>query len=418
MKKKVRKNIKTKIFSNLIICILIIANCQSLKSQTKISLQAAIDTALKNNLTIKHEKLKSDYQRKIIKTSASIPQANVTGEYGQMNSYYIDNAFSISQSFNFPTVYINQKHLLSEEWKNSVMSITLKEVETKKMVRQMFFTFIYLLEKEKLLLKNDSIYGSFLEKANLRLTKGESNILEKTTAEAQRGNIAIQLKQLQQDIIITQLQIGIILNSTTAFLPVESVKKLNLEVSSDSSLINQHPLLKMMEQQKKIALINRKLEKSKLFPDFSLGYNNMTMKGTGSDNKTYNYSTRFQSVQVGLGIPLFFGAQKAKISASKVNQSISENSYLIEKNLLQNQFQTILRQYQTNLETVTYYETTALKNAKLINVTADKQFINGEINYLDWVMLTNQAINIESNYLDAVKNLNETIIQINYLLSK
>jgi len=418
MKKKVRKNIKIKIFSNLIICILIIANCQLLKSQTKISLQAAIDTALKNNLTIKHEKLKSDYQRKIIKTSASIPQANVTGEYGQMNSYYTDNGFSISQSFNFPTVYINQKHLLSEEWKNSVMSITLKEAETKKMVRQMFFTFIYLLEKEKLLLKNDSIYGSFLEKANLRLTKGESNILEKTTAESQRGNIAIQLKQLQQDIIITQLQFGIILNSTTTFLPVESVKKLNLEVSSDSSLINQHPLLKMMEQQKKIATINRKLEKSKLLPDFSIGYNNMTMKGSGSDNKTYNYSTRFQSVQVGLGIPLFFGAQKAKINASKVNQSITENSYLIEKNLLQNQFQSILSQYTTNLETVAYYETTALKNAKLINGTADKQFINGEINYLDWVMLTNQAINIESNYLDAVKNLNETIIQINYLITK
>ena len=41
-------------------------------AQTTISLQAAIDTALKNNLTIKHEKLKSDYQRKIIKTSATI----------------------------------------------------------------------------------------------------------------------------------------------------------------------------------------------------------------------------------------------------------------------------------------------------------------------------------------------------------
>jgi len=414
------KDAKIKIKPNSIITAILFFGIvfNQAKAQTKISLQAAIDTALKNNLTIKHEKLKSDYQRNIIKTSASISQANVTGEYGQMNSYYIDNAFSISQSFNFPTVYINQKHLLSEEWKNSVMSITLKEVETKKMVRQMFFTFIYLLEKEKLLLKNDSIYGSFLEKANLRLTKGESNILEKTTAESQRGNIAIQLKQLQQDIIITQLQFGIILNSTTAFLPVKSVKKLSLEVSSDSSLLNQHPLLKMMEQQKKLATINRKLEKSKLLPDFSIGYNNMTMNGTGSDNKTYNYSTRFQSVQVGLGIPLFFGAQKAKISASKVNQSISENSYLIEKNLLQNQFQTILSQYQTNLETVNYYETTALKNAKLINGTADKQFINGEINYLDWVMLTNQAINIESNYLDAVKNLNETIIQINYLLSK
>ncbi len=158
------KDVKIKIKPNAIITAILFFGIvfNQANAQTTISLQAAIDTALKNNLTIKHEKLKSDYQRKIIKTSASIPQANVIGEYGQMNSYYIDNAFNISQSFNFPTVYINQKHLLSEEWKNSVMSITLKEVETRKMVRQIFFTFIYLLEKEKLLLKNDIIYSSFL----------------------------------------------------------------------------------------------------------------------------------------------------------------------------------------------------------------------------------------------------------------
>jgi hypothetical protein len=33
-------------------------------------------------------------------------------------------------------------------------------------------------------------------------------------------------------------------------------------------------------------------------------------------------------------------------------------------------------------------------------------------------MLTNQAINLQSNYMDAVKSYNETIIQINYLITK
>jgi cobalt-zinc-cadmium resistance protein CzcA len=87
-------------------------------------------------------------------------------------------------------------------------------------------------------------------------------------------------------------------------------------------------------------------------------------------------------------------------------------------NLLQSQFNAAIRQYQSNLATVNYFENTALKNASLISETANKQFNNGELNYLEWVMLTNQAISIRSNYLDAVKNLNETTIQINYLISK
>jgi cobalt-zinc-cadmium resistance protein CzcA len=414
------KGVKVKVKTNVsVVTILFLGLIGfSTKAQTPINLQAAIDTALKNNLSVKNEKLKSDYQKKLIKTSASIPQANVMGEYGQINSAFYDNRISASQSFNFPTVYMNQKKLLNEEWKTSILSVSLKEADTKKMVREVFYTYLYLKNKENLLLKNDSIYAAFLEKAILRFTKGESNVLEKTTAESQRGEIAIQLKQLQKDLEITQLQFALLLNTTTHFIPSETTNKLELAISLDSSIVNQHPYLKIMEQQKKISGINRKLEKSKFLPDINIGYNNMTMKGTGSDNVTYTYSSRFQSVQVGLGIPLFFGSQKAKINASKINQNISDNAYLQEKNLLQNQYQALLKKYQAHSSTVNYYENTALNNAKLIFETANKQFVNGEINYLDWVMLTNQAISIQSNYLDALKNLNETVIQINYLITK
>ncbi len=418
MKNKILKKLQPKELSYLLICLLTIANCQFLISQTPINLQAAIDTALKNNLSIKNEKLKSDYQKKLIKTSASIPQTNVMGEYGQINSAFYDNRISVTQSFNFPTVYVNQKRLLNEEWKSSVLSVSLKEADTKKIVREIFYTYLYLKNKESLLQKNDSIYAAFLEKANLRFKRGESNVLERTTAESQRGEIAIQLKQLQQSLEITQLQFALLLNTTTRFIPSEVNNKLDLTVGLDSNVVNQHPYLKIMEQQKKISGINRKLEKSKILPDINVGYNNMTMKGTGSDNITYNYSTRFQSVQVGLGIPLFFGSQKAKINASKITQHISDNNYLLEKNILQSQYQSLINKYQAHSSTVNYYENTALNNAKLIFETANKQFINGEINYLDWVMLTNQAISIQSNYLDALKNLNETVIQINYLITK
>lgn len=410
--------VKAKTNSTLVVTLILGFFSFQVKAQFPINLQAAIDTALKNNLSIKNEKLKSDYQKKIIKTAVSIPQTNMMAEYGQINSAFYDNRLSVNQSFNFPTVYINQKRLLNEEWKSSVLSVALKEADTKKLVREIFYTYLYLKNKEHLLLKNDSIYAAFLDKAKLRFTKGESNVLEKTTAESQRGEIAIQLKQLQQDIEITQLQFDLLLNTTTRFIPNEANTKLELSISLDSSVVNQHPYLKIIEQQKKISGINRKLERSKFLPDINLGYNNMTMKGTGSDNVTYNYSSRFQSVQVGLGIPLFFGSQKAKLTASKINQNISDNNYLLEKNALKNQYQALLNKYQTHSETVKYYENTALNNAKLISETADKQFINGEINYLDWVMLTNQAISIQSNYLDAIKNLNETIIQINYLITK
>ena len=155
-----------------------------------------------------------------------------------------------------------------------------------------------------------------------------------------------------------------------------------------------------------------------MLPDINVGYYNMTMKGVGSDNVLYNGSNRFQSAQIGVGIPLFFGAQKARISASKMFQLITESNYLQQKQVIEKQYQSAYSQYINYVKTITYFEQTALKNVTLINEIANKQFVDGDINYLDWVMLTNQAINIKSNYIDAIKALNESIIQLNYLTSK
>jgi cobalt-zinc-cadmium resistance protein CzcA len=44
---------------------------------------------------------------------------------------------------------------------------------------------LYLQEKKKLLIKSVTVYDEFLRKSTLRLEQGESNILEKTTAENQ-----------------------------------------------------------------------------------------------------------------------------------------------------------------------------------------------------------------------------------------
>ena len=65
-----------------------------------------------------------------------------------------------------------------------------------------------------------------------------------------------------------------------------------------------------------------------------------------------------------------------------------------------------------------YYEKTALPNAEIIIKTANLQFSNGEINYLDWVVLINQSIAIKSNYIDTILAHNESVVQLNYLTSK
>ena len=391
---------------------------QNTNAQRPINLQSAIDTALKNNLMIKNEKLMAAYQHQLKAAAMDIPQTNLLAEYGQINSIYNDTRFGISQSLSFPIVYLRQKTLQNEIYKSSELNIAVKEAELKKQVTEVFFMIIYLKEKQKILLQMDSIYNSLLDKINLRVTKGESNILEKVTAETQRGQITIQLNQLKNDIEILQLKFQMLLNTTNNYIPTTDNPKLVFAATLDTSILINHPKLLHLQQEKRISFIKTRLEKSKLLPNLNFGYSNTSIRGFGADNVFYNASTRFNSVQFGIGIPIFFGAQKAKISASKTLEFINENTYLIGLQNLITEYESVFKNYQTQLQTVLYFEETALHNVGLIIKTANSQFAKGEINYLEWTMLINNAVSILSNYTDAVKELNQSIIQLQYLTSK
>lgn len=401
-----------------IVLIAIFTTQQSAKAQTQITLQSAIDTALKNNLSVKNERLREKYRQKLIQSGKTIPATNIMADYGQINSYYLDTKIGIAQTMSFPKVYNSQKALLTEEWKSSVLITGIKEAVLKKQVANAYAAIVYLQQKKQLLLKNDSLFEEFLNKATLRFNKGESNVLEKTTAENLRGQIALQLSQLQQDIELLQLQFQLLLNSTTVFIPQENTIKLNIAAVTDTSQLVNHPAIQYLKQQQQVASAATQVEKSKLLPDLTFGYNIMGLKGMGANNKEYNSVPRFQSVQAGLGIPIFTGGQKARINAAKANETIAANEYKLSLQNFTSAYKTAFTDYKKYDITVRYFETTGLKNADVITSTAHKQFLNGEINYLDWVLLVNQAVSIQSDYVEAIKNRNNTIVEINSFTSK
>ncbi|WP_337993472.1 CusA/CzcA family heavy metal efflux RND transporter [Mucilaginibacter sp. KACC 22063] len=387
---------------------------QASNAQTPITLKAAIDTALKNNLQAKHEQLKAKYQQMLMGTSANISQATLFGEAGQINSSYTDTKFGLSQAFNFPTVYSRQKELLKADWKNSVLSAAVNEAQLKKQVSQVYYALVYTEQKKQLLKHTDSLYLGFYKKAELRLAKGETNILEKTSAETLLGQVQMQLNQLKEDEALLQLQFQLLLNSTKVFTTTGASHKLSLIAMDDSLNLKEHPAVKLIAQQQQIADAAIRVEKSRLLPDLTIGYNNTSIKGIGADNKLYNGANRFNSVQVGIGIPIFAGAQKARISSARVNKQLAESNLALTVQNITSAYRAADLQYQKYLRAVSYFEGKPLKNAELITNTANQQIAAGNINYLEWVQLVNQAIAIKNDYLEAVRNLNEAVIQLNY----
>ena len=387
-------------------------------SQTPISLETAIDKAFKNNLNIKSGTLRIDYQNKMQKSAVIIDPLNISAEIGQMNSFYVDNKFSVSQTIRLPKFYNAQKTVLMEEYKNSLLHLDLQKWQLKKEISLVYNELNYFNEKKKLLKKADSIFTQYFNRADLRLKKGESNLLEKATAENLRSQAEMQLKSLEKDREISIQKLSFLINDGT-FYQNENAKYgiLNLE-NLNSEYAGNPLILKQLEQEKNIQNAKLLAEKAKLSPSLNLGVNSMTMKGNGADEKYYNATHRFQSGFVGVGIPVFNSAQKSVIEAQKVNQLIAENNYQLGLINLKNQYLQNLRQFQKLNDEISYYQKTGLQNSESILKTANNQYFNGEINYLEWTLLVTQAFEIQNKYIDRLKETNDKIIEINSLKSE
>ena len=387
-------------------------------SQTPISLEIAIDKAFKNNLNIKSGTLRIDYQNKMQKSAVIIDPLNISAEIGQMNSFYVDNKFSVSQTIRLPKFYNAQKTVLMEEYKNSLLHLDLQKWQLKKEISLVYNELNYFNEKKKLLKKADSIFTQYFNRADLRLKKGESNLLEKATAENLRSQAEMQLKSLEKDREISIQKLSFLINDGS-FYQNENSKYgiLNLE-NLNAEYAGNPLILKQLEQEKNIQNAKLLAEKAKLSPSLNLGVNSMTMKGNGADEKYYNATHRFQSGFVGVGIPVFNSAQKSVIEAQKVNQLIAENNYQLGLINLKNQYLQNLRQFQKLNDEISYYQKTGLQNSESILKTANNQYFNGEINYLEWTLLVTQAFEIQNKYIDRLKETNDKIIEINSLKSE
>ena len=119
---------------------------------------------------------------------------------------------------------------------------------------------------------------------------------------------------------------------------------------------------------------------------------------------------------MGLAFPLWFGNQKSKIEASKIEKQILESESNNLKNSLVTKYVRLLSDIETYEEQLNYYKSVGEKLASENIYHAEKSFENGEINILQYIQFLENAKKITSDYLTALFLYNKTILEANYLM--
>jgi heavy metal efflux system protein len=384
----------------------------------KLNIEQAIEMALKNNEGIRAASYEVEYQKQMKKTSFDLPKTEVSYMRGQYNSFEkADNNLTISQTI--PIAALGSQGSLN---RSLIASSELKKLATENelvyQVKQIYYQLAYAQSRHVLLLQQDSIYEGFLKAASLRYKTGETNLLEKATAETQRNEVKNQLRRAEADILVLRTELKTLLNTEALPEIAEDVlTEIKADELPDSTDLVSNPSIAFMRQQVEVAKSQKKVESSKFAPDLLVGFFSQTLIGTTNpENGTAaSSSDRFTGFQLGLSIPLWFVPHQGRVKAAEYNQQAAQSSYQYHQITLNGHMNQAVQQYTKNKSSLEYYRSSALPNAELILRQSGTAFRSGEIGYAEYLIGIRNAISIKEGFLQTVNDYNQSIIYIEFL---
>ncbi|MEO9964228.1 MAG: CusA/CzcA family heavy metal efflux RND transporter [Reichenbachiella sp.] len=371
----------------------------------------ALSLALENNAQLKAQFLKIEQRKKLQKTALDLGKTSLYYGFDQNNVANNNNpldVYGVQQSFSFPTVYGAESKVQKLHTSLSENNYEMMQLHLKKNVSQTYYQLLYLLNRAKQLDYLDSLYKNFVQAASKKYEVGESQYLEKVTAEAKYYEIGMQKSQLSYDIKSGYESLNEFLQLDEPFqIQAKSLDKIPIDSTITLANLTTNPSSKSFNILSKLALANVRLQRNKLMPDLNLEY----FRGYGIGEN----AEQFYGYQFGISLPLFFGAERARLQANILETQIIEKQAENNQKELNTKYTQLMAQIDKYNQAIIYYKSRGLTMAKEIESTARKSYESGETGYLQFIQSLENATQINAAFLDNVNRYNQLVLEVKYL---
>ncbi|WP_166334561.1 CusA/CzcA family heavy metal efflux RND transporter [Sphingobacterium chungjuense] len=394
-----------------------------LQAQERLTIDQALEQAISANLGIQARTLDISAAESLRKTAGELPKANFNFQYGQNEGFELNDGIMISQTIPFPSLFGAKRNAADARIGASKLDRAISINELKKQVRTFYYQIAFYDQNAATLKSLDSIYQDFIKIAELRYRTGDTPKVDISTAETKRGEITVMLVQndiarknaMQSLRLLLGNPAGLALSAESEYTP------LTLQNSADSNFVATNPAIQAIYQQAKIAEQDQKVERATGLPDFTLGYNNISLIGNLTRNgveQYYGRGQRFSFVDVGITIPITYGATKARIKSLDFQKQANIAAAEWQEDQLKTEHANTLRAYEQSLYQYRYFRDQALPNAEEIISAAQLSYRTGDITYMEYLFSLQTATDVKLNYLKSIQQVNDAVIQIYYLINK
>ncbi len=384
----------------LIIATLITA---TLSATAQTSIEDVLSSVETNNKELQANRQLITAQKLASKLDNNLPDPSVSyvHQYGNREGMGIQGELVASQSFDFPSVYV-QRHKLA---KAKGESYDRQGAEVRQQIllqaKEVCLDLVFLNQQKSLLDQRRQNAEQLAALYEMRLKNGDASILETNKINLEllnakneaRMNEAARVAKLHE---LATLNGGVAIHFTdTVYQPVETPQSF---VDLQQEAVPANRQLLALQGEKSAALRQLGVSKSLWLPGFELGYRLNTATG----------GERFNGFLVGITIPLFSNrnnVKQAKAQSLYTDLQIESTTTTVENELLQlyNQsvaLKTSIDEYQSVLK--------SQNNLALLN----KAIQSGQISMIEYFVDVTTLYQSMQNYMQLQNEYQKVMAQL------
>lgn len=394
---------------------------QTVLSQTrKVSLQECINMALEKNPQMQVANKSVERAKALQGTAWEIDKTELSLSQDPTSGGSPDNALSLSQSIEFPTYYIARHKQLKAETQAERSKAAVVRLSLENDVKAAYYQAVYQAEKLRVLESQDSLLAQYRSLAEKRYKAGETRQLELLSAERLQRENKMEVLAAHNELETAQLLLSRLVGSVETVEPKEDAL-LPLDWKQTSYNYSQTPDGQYSADRLKVSDQAVRVAKNSFAPSLSLSLRNQLVISSWNpydqDRSRFD-GGNFMGFEVGVGIPLFYGATRAKLKAARKEREMIALEIKEQEQLRQQEYLSALSRMNAAYVRYTYYNEEGRERSDKMAEQGLLEYSQGEISYLEYMNVLQESIDLRLKRASALNDYNQCVLVMEKLCGR
>lgn len=382
----------------------------------KMTLQQCFQLADRQNLALQSGRKAVEKAQVMQGTAWDLDKTEIAFSQNPASSGDTDNGLTFSQSIEFPTVYTARRNQLKAETQAEKSRLNVTSQQLRFEIANVYYAMLYQTHRLQILLQQDSVIQRYCDVAGKRYKAGEARQLEFLSADRMRNDNRLEMTKVKNEAENLQTALMALLNTTTPVVPAAD----NLVISQSSSVnaaFNYQQTADAQYQKDLISALDKEVKcaKTGYAPSLSLALRSQLLIDSWDPyhiNRQRFTEGNFFGFEVTVGVPLFYGATKAKVKAAQKDREVAQLAMQQEQREKERDYKQGYNRLQNAIKRMEYYSGENMAKAKDIERLSTLEYENGEISYVEYASALQEAIDMRLKQAEVVNEYNEAVLTL------